>query len=49
MKCIKCKTELFQCDVVTDEIRYNGKCGFNFTSKTYRCPKCFKTKTKRFK
>ena len=53
MKCSKCKTELFEKDIVnTTYISENRRdsCGCLVEawrcveSTTYRCPKCFKTK-----
>ena len=43
MKC-KCGVELFDKDIVDKTIEWDGR-GCKDKSFTYRCPKCFKTKT----
>ncbi len=52
MKCLKCKTELFYCDIVNEiervltpkeRARLHPSIGSIMTHEIYRCPKCFTT------
>ena len=43
MKCKKCKTELFECDIVERYYQYTDT---RILYEKYRCPKCFEVVTK---
>ena len=48
MKCSKCKTELFECDVVNKKHRYveheHYTIPIGIREEVYRCPNCYTTK-----